>query len=208
MICVLVVKDFWFEVVVERVFEVVEVFHLNAETGELFFFLRLVLALLAADDGSLLSVEESLHEVVRWDCVFYAVQEEISELVNVHLHVDAGIASLDALESLEEVRIEVRLPTVTEMDKDLLELIDEVFLLVVVLRELGFEHFEAEEIDVEELLHEGVDVADGVRISESNSALKLHLLRHCPREKRPCKPLLLLRLLLEELQQCHSIGRL
>lgn len=64
MVGVLVLEDFRLEVVVKRILQVVEVFDLDAETGELFFFFRLVLALLAADYGSLLAVEEALHEVV------------------------------------------------------------------------------------------------------------------------------------------------
>ena len=141
VVSVFVVEDFWFEVVVERVFKVVEVLHLNAQTGELLLFLRLVLALLAADDGSLLPVEESLHEVVvRRNRVLYAIQEQISELVHVHLYVNAGIASLDALEGLEELRVEIGFSAVGEMDEDFLELIDEVLFLVVVLGELCFEH--------------------------------------------------------------------
>ena len=100
-----------------------------------------MLALLAADDGSLLPVEESLHEVVvRRNRVLYAIQEQISELVHVHLHVNAGIASLDALEGLEELRVEIGFSAVGEMDEDFLELIDEVLFLVVVLGELCFEH--------------------------------------------------------------------
>lgn len=165
-----------------------------------------MLALLATDDGSLFSVEESFHEVViRRDSVFYTIQEEISELIDIHLHVYAGISSLDAFECLEELGIEVCLSTITEMDKYFLELIDEVFFLVVVLGELGFEHFEAEEVDMEELLHEGVYVADGVRVSESDSALKLNLFRQCSCEKRSGKPLLFFSLLFKELQQCYSI---
>ena len=141
VVSVFVVEDFWFEVVVERVFKVVEVLHLNAQTGELLLFLRLVLALLAANDGSLLPVEESLHEVVvRRNRVLYAIQKQISELVHVHLYVNAGIASLDALEGLEELRVEIGFSAVGEMDEDFLELIDEVLFLVVVLGELCFEH--------------------------------------------------------------------
>ena len=61
---------------------------------------------------------------------------------------------------------------------------------------------------MEELLEEGVDVANGVRVSEADPALQLHLPGHRPRQKRPRQPLLLLRLLLEVLQQRHSVGRL
>lgn len=142
VVCVLVVQDLRLEVVVEGILQVVEVFHLDAQTGELFLLFRLVLALLAADYRSLLAVEQPLHEVVvRRDRVLYAVQQQVSELVDVHLHVNTGITAFDALEGLEEVSVKVGLPAVAEMQEDLLELVDEVLFLVVVLGELGLEEF-------------------------------------------------------------------
>lgn len=86
------------------------------------------------------------------------------------------------------------------MNEYFFELVDEIFFLVMALCELRFEEFEAEEVNVEELLEEGVDVADGVRIPEAHSALELHVLRQRFYQEWPSQPLLLLRLFSKELQ--------
>ena len=85
---VLILQDLRLEIVVDWILQPLKTLYLNTETREILLFLGLVLAVQTLNHWSLLSVEESLNEVLpRRQKGFNAIEKYVSKLIHVHLDI-------------------------------------------------------------------------------------------------------------------------
>lgn len=139
----------------ESSIKIFQSFDFKANRRKIFLPAGLMRAIFTFNDCKLLAIKDFLDEIlalcVRFnDHILNPVEENISELVNIHLHFHTGRPSFIIFKGLKEVSIYIGLALAKiQIKKYLLQLIDQILLNNVVLLPLRFIELPSKYFDVE-----------------------------------------------------------
>lgn len=164
--------------VFERCLQVFQVLNAEADAVEGLLGCRNVPALQTFNGGVLFSFVDPTPKHVFWQDGFQVVEEEVSELVNIHLISDFyGVAVSELKSNVEEIRVLVGVGVFFQVQENLLQLQQQVLLRLLIPRlPLGSQQLSAKELVMEELLEEGVGIAGVIAINHADVPQSLGLI--------------------------------